>query len=158
MGATRLRPLPAMWADLVLLGNLVTSLYLTGLIWFVQVVHYPLFGAVAPADFRAYEARHQALTTWVTAPPMLVELGLSLVLVYLRPDLRLVWWAAALTILVWASTFFWQVPLHGRLALGFDSEAWRSLVASNWVRTIAWSLRSTILLWLLWERMSLQNG
>jgi hypothetical protein len=147
-----------MWPDLLLLANLAVSLYMTGLIWFVQVVHYPLFGAVPPPDFSAYEARHQSLTTWVTAPPMLAELGLSAAYLLARPASTLVWLAAALTLLLWASTFFLQVPLHGRLSQGFELEAWRSLVASNWLRTSAWTLRSALLLWLLWERMRPAHG
>lgn len=147
-----------MWPDLLLLANLAVSLYMTGLIWFVQVVHYPLFGAVPPADFPAYEARHQALTTWVTAPPMLAELALSVAYLLARPANTLAWLAAGLTFLLWGSTFFLQVPLHGRLSQGFEVEAWRSLVASNWLRTFAWSLRSGLLLWLLWKRMGPTDG
>ena len=44
------------------------TLYMTGLIWFVQVVHYPLMGLTGKAEFSAYEQRHTLLTTWVVAP------------------------------------------------------------------------------------------
>jgi hypothetical protein len=54
-----------------------------------------------------------------------------------------------MTLLVWASTMLIQVPLHADLAAGFKHETWRRLVVSNWVRTIAWSVRSLILLWVL---------
>jgi hypothetical protein len=47
---------------------------MTGLIWFVQVVHYPLFDEVGQAQFTSYEARHTNLTTIVVVVPMFIEL------------------------------------------------------------------------------------
>ena len=46
---------------------------MTGLIWFVQVVHYPLFERVAVQIFASYQQAHQRLTTWVVAPALLVQ-------------------------------------------------------------------------------------
>lgn len=37
------KQLQLMWAKWLLLLNLASALFMTGLIWFVQVVHYPLF-------------------------------------------------------------------------------------------------------------------
>jgi hypothetical protein len=39
-----------------------------------------------------------------------------------------------------------QVPLHTRLARGFDPAAHRQLVRTNWLRTLAWTLRALLLL------------
>ena len=60
-------------------GELVSALFMTGLIWFVQVVHYPLFAKVS-GTYPAYQAEHMARTTWVVAVPMLVELGAGVLL------------------------------------------------------------------------------
>ena len=69
----------------VFLGHITATLYMTGLIWFVQIVHYPLFSRVGNAEFPAYEQRHTVLTTWVVGPPMLVEGITALILFWLRP-------------------------------------------------------------------------
>jgi hypothetical protein len=135
---------PALWV------NLICALYLSGLICFVQVVHYPLFAKVGAQDFRAYAAAHTQLTVWVTAPPMIVELFSSIYLLAAPPagtPFIVLALAGALTALIWLSTFFVQVPLHNSLAKGFDPVAWRSLVRSNWFRTVAWCLRSTLLIY-----------
>lgn len=58
----------------LLLAHAASTLAMTGVIWFVQVVHYPLFAAVGRKGFAAFEASHRRLTTWVVAPLMLVEL------------------------------------------------------------------------------------
>jgi hypothetical protein len=60
------------------------------------------------------------------------------------------WIGIGLILAIWLSTFFLQVPLHERLAQGFDAETHRSLVNTNWIRTAAWTLRAVLVLWLLW--------
>ena len=45
----------------------------------------------------------------------------------------------------WISTFFVQVPLHAKLALGFDETIHRRLLASNWWRTVGWTVRGACL-------------
>ena len=62
---------------LVLLLQLLTTLAMFGLIWFVQIVHYPLFVRVGEPGFRDYAGLHATRTTYVVAPLMLVELGYS---------------------------------------------------------------------------------
>jgi hypothetical protein len=133
--------------ELLLLVNLATSLYMTGLIWFVQIVHYPLFERIAPQEFALYEKEHQRLTTRVVAPAMLLELAASVLLLISRPSSAIIWVAGLLTLLVWGSTMAIQVPLHQKLAGQFELASIRALVSSNWIRTFAWSIRSLVLLW-----------
>lgn len=47
---------------------------LIGLIWTIQLVHYPLFAQVGRHTFKAYHHRHTTQITWVVAPLMLMEL------------------------------------------------------------------------------------
>lgn len=140
------------WTWLVLLANVASTLMLVGLIWFVQVVHYPQFACVGVDRFIQYQSEHVRLTTWVVALPMLVEAVTSAVLVWKPPahDLQLACWAGlSMVIVIWVSTFVFQVPGHNALATGFDSNAHRGLVLSNWIRTIAWSMRGMLVLILL---------
>src|SRR3954466_7214959 len=64
-----------------LLTCLASTLFMTGLIWFVQVVHYPLFAEVDPARFRRYHAAHTRATTRAVLIPMILELLSSVALV-----------------------------------------------------------------------------
>ncbi len=130
------------------------TLVMTGVIWFVQVVHYPLFASVGRSEFAAYEAEHTVRTGWVVGPPMLVEISTSTLALVpgLRPEFFPLWVAVAGEVLVgviWISTATLQVPLHGRLVRGFDAKAVARLVSSNWVRTVCWSLRAALLLWVV---------
>lgn len=140
------------FADGLVLANLTSTLFMVGVIWFVQVVHYPLFSKVGEAGFVAYEDDHSRLTSYVVGPPMLVEAGTSLLLLVFRPDGVpgwLVWFGFGLVVAIWASTALLQVPRHTALGAGFDVSAHRFLVASNWVRTIAWTLRGGVVIWLI---------
>ncbi len=126
------------------------TLYLTGLIWFVQIVHYPLFADVGRAGFAAYERNHAGLTTMVVGPPMLVELTCAVLLVLRRPAAWPAWaaWTGlALLAVIWASTMFLQVPRHGELSAGFEEKAHRALVMTNWIRTLAWTVRGGLVLY-----------
>jgi len=122
--------------------------FMTGLIWFVQVVHYPLMGSVGEGHFVAYARRHQALTTLVVAPMMLIEALTASLLLWQswqhRPGLSLELTGMILLIAVWLSTFLVQVPLHARLAKGLSPRTHSLLVGSNWVRTALWSARTVV--------------
>ena len=125
---------------------------MVGLIWMVQLVHYPMlatYSALAPAT--AAED-HQRRISWVVAPLMAAEGVTALVLLAERPDTMPTWsaWlAAALLGLALLSTVFVQVPLHAQLARGHDVGVAEKLVSTNWVRTIAWTLRGLLLAWVL---------
>lgn len=131
--------------DLLLLHT-ASAWALTGLIWTIQLVHYPLFAEVAEARFRAFEESHQWRITLIVAPLMLAELGTAVLLLWLGYADR--WFVAALfpLALIWLSTAMIQVPLHNQLARGFDTQAHRKLVRSNWLRTLSWSARGLLLL------------
>jgi hypothetical protein len=131
----------------LILLNAVSSWFMLGVIWFVQVVHYPLFTRVGLEGFAGYEKAHARLTTFVVAPAMLIELFTAILLVVLRPGgvkPVLLWAGLALVAVAWASTWALQVPQHEVLANGYSGEAVRRLVTSNWIRTAAWTLRAGI--------------
>ena len=69
----------------VLLLHLAATLFMVGVIWFVQVVHYPLLARVGTSGFEAYEQAHTRRTGWVVAPPMLAELVTAVLLLWVRP-------------------------------------------------------------------------
>jgi hypothetical protein len=76
--------------------------------------------------------------------------AILLLLVDLTPTGRnLTWLGLLLLLVIWLSTVFLQVPLHRQLAAGFDSRSAARLVSSNWLRTIAWTLRGVVALMLL---------
>ncbi|MBC8161397.1 MAG: hypothetical protein H7Z42_09275 [Roseiflexaceae bacterium] len=135
-----------------LLVGLAATLFMTGVIWVIQVVHYPLFAQVGSAQFGLYHTGHNARITLVVLLPMLIEALTALVLVVARPTGVPLWTALlglALVGVIWGSTFLLQVPYHNQLATlaGEESRAAiAGLVATNWLRTLAWTARSLLML------------
>jgi hypothetical protein len=136
----------------LMLAHMGATCFMAGLIWFVQIVHYPLFSRVGQDGYANYQASHVGRTTWVVGPPMLVEAATA---VYLAAKLGQGpggwgWWLGlALLAVIWISTACLQVPAHDLLARGFDAKAHRTLVASNWLRTAGWSARALLVAWLV---------
>lgn len=134
-------------SDVALVANLVSTAVMVGVIWFVQVVHYPLlaqFGASQSVDVAHV---HQRRTGFVVGAPMAIEGVSTLVLLAYRPDsvsIMLPWVGAVLLAVSLGSTVLLSVPLHARMAEGFLPETGRRLVVTNWPRTIAWSLRLVV--------------
>lgn len=135
-----------------LIVHAATTLTMVGLIWFVQIVHYPLMARVGRDGFPRYAASHTRRTAWVVAPPMVVEAALAVVLALRPPEgvsAVAAWVACGLVAIIWLTTAFLLVPLHRRLAIGFDGDVHRYLVSLNWIRTVAWSVRGLlVLVWL----------
>ena len=134
----------------LLLANLVLCAILTGLIWTVQLVHYPGLALVGKAEFARYHAAHTARMGALVGPLMVLELLLAGWLAWAgRAALPhgAGWWSLALVGAVWAVTFFISVPFHNRLAAnGYDYVVLDGLVRTNWLRTGAWTLRLFILI------------
>lgn len=143
-------------ANLVLLVQLGATWFMTGLIWFVQVVHYPLYDRVGADQFVVYERDHCALTTAVVAPMMVAELISALMLFALRPKavaLPEVIVGMALLGVIWLSTLFIADNFHGALSASFQVGPYRALVAWNWLRTVAWTIRAILVTWMTWRCM-----
>jgi len=130
---------------------------MTGLIWFVQISHYPLFRDVGAEGFASYERSHRFRTTCVVGPLMLLEALTAVLLFRLVPtwvSFPVACLGAVLLLVIWCATSFLSVPQHERLSEGFDLDAWSRLVTTNWVRTAAWTARSLLLLSVVWSLLA----
>ncbi|MFM7872948.1 MAG: hypothetical protein ACKPBG_14895 [Actinomycetota bacterium] len=134
-------------AEIALVANVLATAVMVGIIWFVQRVHYPLLALVGTDRAAGVAVEHQRRTGQVVALPMAVEGVSTLVLLVERPDaVSVVWpWAGAVFLAVaLGCTVLLSVPRHARMATAPDDEVGRSLVRTNWPRTVAWTLRGVV--------------
>lgn len=124
---------------------------MTGVIWVVQLVHYPIFGRIdrgeADIEWVRFAEVHRRSISLVVGPLMAAEgvTGIWLVVdppADVAPLLPL--FAAAAMAVAYGVTAFVSVPLHARLTHRWDPVAHRRLVATNWIRTAAWTLRAVL--------------
>ena len=130
------------------MASTVATWGMVGLIWMVQVVHYPMLVHYSSAVPGTAARDHANRISFVVGPLMAVEGVTALVLLGWRPDgmgWPAAWAAAALLGVALVSTVLVQVPLHARLGQGHDAAAAARLVRTNWVRTIAWTARGLVL-------------
>lgn len=126
----------------IVLGHLVSTTLLAGLIWTVQIVHYPLMALVGEDRFVDYEAAHAPRMAAVVMLPWTVQGITTAGLLLQRPPgvpLTLVLAAALTAAVPVVVTVAWSVPAHATLSTGFDRAVHRRLVRTNWIRTAAWT-------------------
>lgn len=121
--------------------------YMTGVIWFVQLVHYPLFLSYDAGTFSLTMKRHQTLTSFVVGPVMLLEMATGIYLLSsssVKPSIAAM--NLILLVMIWLVTALVSVPLHAALERSFDAKRAERLVKTNWWRTALWSARCFLLL------------
>jgi hypothetical protein len=134
----------------LLLITAAAACFMAGLIWLVQLVHYPLFANVGPEHWPTYHAKHTFWITPIVAPVMLAELATAAALLWWRPagvPGWALWLGLALAGLMWLSTAALQVPAHNKLGAAWDAATHQLLVQTNWLRTIGWTARAVLMLW-----------
>jgi len=128
----------------LMMFNLALSWGLLILIWLVQVIIYPGFHRIPPDIFIDYHRWYVNRISGIVLPLMISEAGMT------------IWWlldagtpgafiSIVLVVIVWSSTVLLLVPIHNRLTSGKKEVLIRRLVATNWIRTIAWSLKSLVI-------------
>jgi len=110
----------------------------------VQIAHYPLFRAIPIEHFSQYERKNVA-TAYVTVPIMTIELLSGGWLLFQNPDVFL-WSNMLLLGAIWLSTAIFQVPMHLRLMKEASENLITRVIRTNWIRTIAWTLRTIVLM------------
>lgn len=127
----------------VLVANLVVAAALAGLIWTIQVVHYPLFARVGPEHWTAYEAEHQRRITRVVLPLMLANVGLGIAVAVQHPG-SLGYANGAIAVGQFVVTGAYYAPQHSHLAREFSAARIAALVRANWARTVGWTAQVVI--------------
>jgi hypothetical protein len=123
--------------------NLTVSWALAVLIWLVQTIIYPGFARITAAGFVDYHRWYVIRIAVIVTPLMIAEAAAVLGWLWVEATAVSII-SALLVVVVWLSTFVLQVPVHNRLKSGKDDRLIRRLVATNWIRTAAWSLKALI--------------
>lgn len=138
---------------IIYLLQIFSCFFMTGLIWLIQLVHYPAFRFISVENYADFQRFHTTVITFIVGPIMVVELATALSLF----GAEKAGWMSTINLigvaLIWLATFFLSVPAHSKLASGFDLETINTLVKTNWIRTTLWTARSGLLSVLLFERM-----
>lgn len=134
-----------------LLAETAATIFMSGVLWTMQLLNYPLLGLVGRDAFTGYETAHNRRFGLVVVPGVLAAAAGAIGLLAIQPQ-QIPLWAPAcelgLVVAVIVSTAVLQGRQHAALAQGFDERILRLLVRSNWIRVIAWSAAGVLALWM----------
>ena len=134
----------------IFLINLFSSLFLCGLIWLVQMVHYPIFHRLDKNEFINHMEFHQKRISYIVVPLMITELVTSGVLSFISEQFQILHISGLiLVLLVWMATFFYSVPLHSALMDGYSRKSVNKLCSTNRIRVFLWTVKAVLSLYIL---------
>ncbi len=131
--------------ELLLKVNFISTSIMVGVIWVIQLLHYPSFHFINDQKYIEFQHFHMQRISIIVIPAMLTELASALLLAYFfESSLTII--LLALVIGNWAITLIFFTNMHQKLTDGYDHSIVNRLVQINWSRTALWSLRLIILL------------
>ncbi|MDQ8191127.1 hypothetical protein [Roseibacillus persicicus] len=114
---------------------------LFGLIWTIQLVHYPMFKFVEAPHWPRFHRIHSRNITFIVFPLMLVELLTSLQL-FLEDNSFSHSMSLGCAAATWLLTILIFVPLHNQIAIRPVPSKLALLAHLNWLRVVVWTLAS----------------
>lgn len=128
-----------------ILINLLLSTFMMGVIWVIQLVHYPSFRFIDRSNWARAHNNHVRGISLIVAPVMIAEIVCRFYLCFHQTNVASIS-ATILLIIIWLSTFNIQVPLHNKLEQAWTLDVVNQLINSNWIRTLLWTINTGILL------------
>ena len=126
----------------MLIIHLIATSVMVGVIWTIQLVHYPSFHFIELKQYTTFQRFHMSRISYVVIPAMLTEL-FTLILFIVSTDKidSFISISGLLLILIWLMTAIFFSGVHQKLTLGYDQTVVDKLVKLNWGRTLLWTLR-----------------
>ena len=126
----------------MLIIHLIATSVMVGVIWIIQLVHYPSFHFIELNQYTTFQRFHMSRISYVVIPAMLTEL-FTLILIIISMDQvdHIILASALLLIVIWLMTAVFFSGVHQKLTLGYDQVVVEKLVKINWGRTLLWTLR-----------------
>ena len=132
--------------NFVLLSHLIFTSIMTGVIWVIQIVHYPSFHFIEKELYTAFQKFHMNKISIIVIPIMLAEL-ITGIMLFLDKSSKSPFLTISIIILVliWLITGVFFTKAHNELIAGYQELVVNQLVAMNWIRTLLWTLRLLLL-------------
>ena len=126
----------------MLIIHLIATSVMVGVIWVIQLVHYPSFHFIELKQYTTFQRFHMSRISYVVIPAMFTEL-FTLILFIISTDKidSFISISGLLLILIWLITAVFFSGVHQKLTLGYDKVIVDKLVKLNWGRTLLWTLR-----------------
>ena len=131
--------------------QIVCNSYLVSLVFMTQFITYPTFLHIDKDKFSEYYRKYVNNISFIVAPVMLIELLTLSLIAYLSSEFLIIK-SLFLLLVIWLTTFFIMIPSHNRISKSFNIKEIKSLINYNWIRTILWSFKLLVIIFLYYEK------
>ena len=141
--------------NIVFFSHLIFSAIMVGVIWVIQLVHYPAFHFIDKDMYASFQKFHMNKISIIVIPIMLAELitGMMLFLDKSSKSPFLII-SFVILVLIWLITGVFFSKAHNELMTGYQELVVNQLVVMNWIRTLLWTLRLLLLTYFVYLHLS----
>ena len=137
--------------DTLFFIQIVCNSYLVSLVFMTQFITYPTFLNIDIDKFSDYHRKYVNNISFIVAPVMLIELLTLSLIAYFSSEFLIIK-SLILLLVIWLTTFFIMIPSHNRISKSYNKKEIISLINYNWVRTILWSFKLLLIIFLYFEK------
>ena len=127
--------------DDLLIFHITSTSIMVGVIWVIQLVHYPSFKYVKDSDYIIFQKYHMSNISYIVFPVMLIELFTSLLIFFSGEKSFFFMLSLFCLFLIWVITVGLFTKFHNILQTGKDLKMIEKMIKVNWIRTLLWSVR-----------------
>ena len=131
--------------------QIICNSYLVSLVLITQFITYPTFLSIDKKKFPVYHKKYVNKISFIVAPVMLIELLTLILIAYFSKDFLIIK-SLFLLLVIWLTTFTIMVPSHNKISRAFNKKEINRLINYNWIRTILWSFKLLLIIFLYYEK------
>ncbi len=137
----------------VFIIHCIATFIMVGVIWVIQLVHYPSFYFIEKKKYQSFQKFHMRNISYIVMPMMIIELFTGFILIvnfnnfkgYYNFNISLFF-----LLCTWAITGIIFTKLHNELLKGYDKLIIKKIIKWNWIRTIFWTFRLFLLSYIIY--------
>ena len=134
----------------IFLLHLISNAVMIGVISITQLITYPSFLKIDRAKFVDFHKKYVKTISFIAVPSMIFELC-TLIYMNIYISNLILMKSLLVLIMLWLITFIIIVPIHNQLSKEFDCEKVISLIRYNWIRSVLWTSKIFIILYIFYE-------
>ena len=132
-----------------LMIHIISTSIMVGVIWVVQLVHYPSFKYVNESDYIIFQKYHMSNISNIVFPVMFTELITALIILFFGEKSLFFVLSLICLFLIWVMTGVLFTKYHSILKEGKDLMIIEKMIKANWIRALLWTMRLIMILFVI---------
>ena len=129
--------------------HIISTSIMVGVIWVIQLVHYPSFKYVNESDYINFQKYHMSNISYIVFPVMFTELITALIILFFGEKSLFFVLSLICLFLIWVFTGVLFTKYHSILKEGKDLMIIEKMIKANWIRALLWTMRLIMILFVI---------